>query len=310
MYAADAANPSIVSAQAASRPAPAWLLLIIAIAFAVAEVWLTVRLWRLISPSVAAPLAGLGPWGQLLSAALFNLLVFAPLLAAALVGCAVEGRRLWARGARQGAYAALGLLLGAGGFGVALGLAALAGVVVPGHESVAGAPTLIALTGGVLVIGFQSAAEEIYFRGWLQPVLCARWGAWPGLIAGALAFSALHMVAGARSPMAVANLFLGGLVFGLLALRSGGLWAPILAHFGWNWLEACGVGLEPNPGVGPTGALANLDLAGARLWSGGADDMNGSLAAILVLAALALGLLVLPPIRPAAPEARRSGSAP
>lgn len=310
MYAADVANPSIASAQTASRRPPAWLLLIIAVAFAVAEVWLTVRLWRVVGPSIGTALAGLGPWGQLMSTAVFNLMVFTPLLVAALIGCAVEGRRLGGAGGRSALYGGLGLLLGAGGFGVSLGLAALAGVVVQGHDSVAGAPAVIALTGGVLVIGFQAATEEIYFRGWLQPVLCARWGAWPGLIAGALAFSALHLVSGVRSPIAVANLFLGGLVFGLLALRSGGLWAPILAHFGWNWLEACGFGVEPNPGIGQTGALMNLDLAGPRLWSGGPDDMNGSVATTLVLAALALGLLVLPPIRTVAPEARRSGSVP
>jgi len=310
MYAADVANPSIAPARESVRRIPAWLVLAIGVAFGVADVWLVLQLWRMVSPPVAAATAGLGAWGQLISAALFNLAVFAPLLVAAKIGCLVEGRRLWAGGGRPAVYGGLGLLLGAGGFSVALGLAALAGVVVRGHDSTNGAQALIAVTGGVLVLGFQTVAEEVYFRGWLQPVLCARWGAWPGLVAGALAFSALHLVSGVRSPIAMANLFLGGILFGLLALRSGGLWAPILAHFGWNWLEACGLGLEPNPGVGQTGALINLDLAGPRLWSGGPDDMNGSVAALLVLAALVLGLLVLPPIRTAAPEARRSGSAP
>lgn len=310
MYAADVANPSVIAVDGAARRVPAWLLLALAVAIAVADVWLMVRVGGMVSAPIAAATAGLGPWGQLVTAAVFNLLVFAPLIVVAVVGARVEGRRLWPSEPRAGLSGGLGLLIGAGGFTVAVGLAALAGVVVPGHDNVSGAPALIAITGGVLVLGFQTAAEEVYFRGWLQPVLCARWGAWPGLLATAVAFSALHLVAGVRSPIAVANLFLGGLLFGLLALRTGGLWAPIMAHFGWNWLEACGLGLEPNPGIGQTGALLNFDLAGPRLWSGGADNLDGSVAVTLVLIALGLGLLVLPPIRTAAPEGRRSGSAP
>ena len=310
MYAADMSNPSIVAVQAARLRCPAWLLLSIAVAIVLADILLTVRLWRAIAAQVAAGTAGLGAWGHMVSTMIFNFLVYAPLAAVAVLGCRTEGRRLWPEDGRPVLNGGVGLALGAGGFAVALGLAALAGVVAPGHESVAGAPALMAVTGGVLVLGFQSAAEEIFFRGWLQPVLCARWGAWPGLIATTFAFSALHLVSGARGQLALVNIFAGGLVFGLLALRSGGLWAPIMAHFGWNWLEACGLGLEPNPGIGQTGALLNLDLAGPRLWSGGPDNMNGSVAVTLVLIALALGLLVLPPIRTAAPALRRSGSAP
>jgi hypothetical protein len=80
---------------------------------------------------------------------------------------------------------------------------------------------------------------------------------------------------------------------GLLALRTGGLWAAFAAHGVWNWTESCGVGLDPNPGVGAFGALIDLDLAGPALWSGGEDGLNGSLALTLVLGVIVTVLIAL-----------------
>ena len=92
--------------------------------------------------------------------------------------------------------------------------------------------------------------------------------------------------------MALLNLMLGGMAFGLLALRSGGLWAPFAAHTAWNWIESGVLGLEPNPGVGAGGSILDLDIVGAGLWSGGGDAMNGSLAATLVLLLGVAGLVL------------------
>ena len=55
---------------------------------------------------------------------------------------------------------------------------------------------------------FCVAAEELYFRGWLQPLLCARWGVWAGVIVTALLFAGLHVAGGARAPMSLLNLLL------------------------------------------------------------------------------------------------------
>jgi membrane protease YdiL (CAAX protease family) len=120
----------------------------------------------------------------------------------------------------------------------------------------------------------------------------------------------LHLAGGAREPLSLLNLFLGGVLFGLLALRSGGLWAPFIAHFAWNWTEACGLGLEANPGIGPNASLFHIALHGDALWSGGDDRLNGSVAMTLVLAALVLGLLAFGASRSERPAAYRSGSAP
>jgi membrane protease YdiL (CAAX protease family) len=301
MFPADGSNPWIASAAGAGRRLSPWIAVVLAAGAAVACIFVGGRLG-----------AAIGAWAhpvRLIHNAIFQLFVFGPMLAFGFLAGSLEGRRVWLTGSPGGAL--LGLALGAGGFALVLVLAVMAGVVVPGAGEAVGAAAAGGVGLGLAMFSLQAAAEEVYFRGWLQPILCERWGPWPGLAVTAVLFAALHVAGGVRSPLALLNLTLGGLMFGLLALRSGGLWAPFLAHLAWNWIEACGVGLEPNPGLGATGALVDLDLRGAALWSGGPDDLNGSLATTLVLASIVIALAALfAPVRSAAPAARRSGFAP
>jgi membrane protease YdiL (CAAX protease family) len=286
-------NPWIVGVDGARRAAPAWLVLLAGCAGAAAVGWLSQALGPALMPAITARVPG--PAGARLGVALLYGLVFLPLWAVAAVGGRLEGRAVWRAERRPGLAAAAGLSLGVGGFLLAVGLAAAAGVV----SRPAGAfGELAGPLFGLLVFAYQAGAEELVFRGWMQPVLCARLGPGVGLTVVAVAFGLLHLVGAPHGPLALVNLVLAGFVFGLLALRSGGLWAAFCAHAGWNWTESCGLGLDPNPGVGPLGALADFDLAGRPLWSGGQDAMNGSLALTLVLGAIVAGLVALRPKRP------------
>ena len=143
---------------------------------------------------------------------------------------------------------------------------------------------------GAALTGFQVFGEEIFFRGWLQPILGAEWGAKTGLVVTAAVFAGAHLVTDVLGPVAILNLFLGGLVFGLLAFRSGGLAAPFGAHWVWNWLEQSVMGLVPNPGVDSLGSLFDFDLVGSPLLGGGTEGLNGSLVETAALFALAAGL--------------------
>lgn len=220
---------------------------------------------------------------------LFSLFVFAPLVVAALAGGAVEKRGAMAMGDRPIANLALGVALGMGGLTLTVTYAWMAGTLRGGGAS---SPSS-ALLWGAVVIGFQTAAEEVYFRGWLQPALAKRWGAVPGIAAAAFAFAALHIAGGARAPVSLLNLLLGGLVFGLLAARGGGLAAAIGMHWGWNAAEQLGWGLDPNPGLGPFGALVDTELVGAALWGGSGDGLNGGIGMTLALLAILLPLAAL-----------------
>jgi uncharacterized protein len=268
-----AGNPWIVAADGARRRLPGWLMLAIAAALAAAVVFL----------GSAA--------GDFVAEAIVNLLVFGALLSIALVGDRLEGRPVFAASRQGPAMVGLGMAYGFAGIGLALVLASLAGVVASGGQT-AGAAAVAGA--GLAMIALQSGAEEVYFRGWAQPVLCARWGAPPGLVATAALFAAMHLIAAAGSALALANMFLGGLLFGLLALRTGGLWAPFLAHWSWNWLEGCALGVGP-AGGDPSPSLAGLRLTGPAIWSGGSDGLTGGLAATFTLAALILVVIATGP---------------
>ncbi|HEX8240419.1 MAG TPA: CPBP family glutamic-type intramembrane protease [Allosphingosinicella sp.] len=221
---------------------------------------------------------------------LASLVFFIPLAAVAMIGGALSGFNSARLGRRPGGNALLGLALGALGIGSGVLYAWTAGSVT----AVGGEPPGAALLAwGSLLLFFQAAAEEVYFRGWMQRALAERWGDSPAVVAAALAFAALHLLGGARQPVSIANIFLGGLLFGLLALRVRGVAAAVGAHFAWNWCEDIGLGLTPNPGRGSFGAFVDLDLSGAALWGGSEEGLNGSLAMTLTLAALVVPLALL-----------------
>ena len=282
-------NPWVVAVDAAPRRVVPSVLLLLALGVAGAAV----EVGRLAGPQVAGLLRLDG--ALLGRQAVLDICIFAPLWAAALVGGGFERRAVWRKG--SGAPdAAAGLVFGAGLYVLAVALLKLTGHLAQGPDGGGGA-ALGGVAAGLALTAFQAGAEEAVFRGWLQPVLCARWGVWCGLLAASAVFAALHLVAGERSPMALLNLMLGGMAFGLLALRSGGLWAPFAAHIAWNWIESGVLGLEPNPGVGAGGSIWDLDIVGAGLWSGGGDAMNGSLAATLVLLLGVAGLALSSRVR-------------
>jgi uncharacterized protein len=164
------------------------------------------------------------------------------------------------------------------------------------------------LLGGTAVIALQATSEEVFFRGWLQPVLTRAWG-FLGILVTAAAFAALHLIAAAGAAVSVLNLFLGGLLFGLLADRYGGIASAIGAHFTWNWAEQLLLGLDPNPGLGSFGAVANLDLVGSRWWGGSAEGLNASVAMTFALAILLAPLLIVPARNRPLPEPNRRGRA-
>jgi len=216
--------------------------------------------------------------------AVFTLLLSGALLAVAVLGLWLQPGPHALAGRQPAVMLGSGAVLGLSGLGLSAVLAALALTV--GHRPGTGA--IAALLGGSLLILVQASVEEVYFRGWLQPVLIRAWGNAAGIAVTALAFAALHLVGGERSLVTLLNLMLGGLLFGLLALRSGGIVLPAAAHFAWNWAEAIGLGLAPNPGVGSFGAIVDLDLSGSANWGGSAEGLNASLAMSFVLIALLL----------------------
>ena len=221
---------------------------------------------------------------------LFTLIIFGSLLLFALVGGALLRVNPLRLGEKPGKRALVGLVFGAFGVVVATAYAGINGTLL-GGAMLRADPAVLAW--GVAIVLFQTGSEEIYFRGWLQPVLARRWGEHAAVIVAALAFAGLHVMGGARSPTTLLNMFLGGLLFGYLAAYGGGLAGPIAAHFAWNATEQLLLGLDPNPGLGSFGAFLDLELRGAPAWGGGEEGLNASIAMTFALFALIVPLLIM-----------------
>jgi membrane protease YdiL (CAAX protease family) len=118
-------------------------------------------------------------------------------------------------------------------------------------------------------------AEEIFFRGFLQRPLIARWGRWPGIAISAFAFGLMHLdlVQGALA-------FAAGLLLGWVAERFESIRPAIAAHVANN---AMFVVLVPF-----THSTANSRTANLVVLSG------GTIALLVAIAVLKRSIAVGP----------------
>jgi membrane protease YdiL (CAAX protease family) len=126
----------------------------------------------------------------------------------------------------------------------------------------------------VLVFPFQSAAEEIVFRGYL-PQAIASWThrAWPAAVTSSLMFVAIHNT---HDVWTFADRFFFGLALCWLTWRTGGLEAAIALHVTYNVLLGLAVAA-----TGRMGALVNASRSDAL---GTLTSMAGTALAVLTLA--------------------------
>ncbi len=247
---------------------------------ALAGVALVAALLRFGPPVVAGWIGDMpGAAGE----SLFTLAIFGPMLVLGLIGRRLTPGAGGIVGDRPGTAAFRGAVLGVGGLMLSIAYTWLAGTLSWG---VGGAVALPMLLLGLLTVVVQVSAEEMLFRGWLQPSISPILGTPAGVGLVAIVFAALHLLGGATGLLPLVNLCLGGVLFGVLAARDGSIVGAVAAHLGWNAGEQLLMGLDPNPGVGAYGALVDLDLVGTARWGGSDQGLNASWAMLLGLAAV------------------------
>lgn len=79
------------------------------------------------------------------------------------------------------------------------------------------------------VVFVAPIAEELLFRGQLQPAIERRFGPWPSIIVPAIFFGAIHL-----QPLAAPPLILVGAILGWLRWKTGSLTVPIAFHIFMN----------------------------------------------------------------------------
>lgn len=137
----------------------------------------------------------------------------------------------------------------------------------------------------------QGPAEEVLFRGWLLPVIGARYRPWIGVVVSSLIFSLGHAGSHGITPLGFLNLFLFGTFAAVYALAEGGLWGIGAWHAVWNWSmgDLLGFAMDGTPHLG---LLSSVLADGPDIISGGAFGLEGGLACTAVFL-IGIGIIAL-----------------
>jgi membrane protease YdiL (CAAX protease family) len=188
---------------------------------------------------------------------------------------------------------ALGTLLGAIPIGLIVWLAVTFGY---GTVTFSGA-SIGALFGGLLPMALTlfvlAAWEEVFLRGYLFRQLSLGINPTAAVVVSGMLFGLLHAGNPGANWQGLLYTALGGMLMGLVLLRSGSLWLLIGYHFGWNVTSAGVFGLELSGMQGEASVFVSA-LGGPEWLSGGAYGFEASLPAVgselLLLSAVLLYL--------------------
>jgi membrane protease YdiL (CAAX protease family) len=125
----------------------------------------------------------------------------------------------------------------------ALGVALRAPVVPNPVERMVAGRWSLALVGFFAVV-LAPLFEELFFRGFLFPLLARSLGAWLGIVLSAAPFALLHGQQYQWSWQHIAVIGLAGFVFGFVRYRTDSTAASALVHAGYNLLYFAGFLLQ------------------------------------------------------------------
>jgi membrane protease YdiL (CAAX protease family) len=89
-----------------------------------------------------------------------------------------------------------------------------------------------------LTIIYSPVAEELFFRGYMQPKLESRFGRWLGLVITAVLFTIIHLpkvlLTPLVGPLDLIAFFVLGVIFGYVRDVGKSVYYPTLCHVGYN----------------------------------------------------------------------------
>ena len=246
------------------------LFLVLAYAFTVALGSLALAL--------GVPMAGTAGFAALLAAVLLAgwvLIVTVDRRPAGALGFPLEGRAV--------GDSLLGTAVGGALLAAAVVLLAVAGTVRWVADEGSASEYVAVLASTFAFFAVAAAWEEALFRGYGFQALVQGIGVWPAVLASSAAFALVHGNNPNVTPLAVANIFLAGVMLAWAYLRTRSLWFATGVHLGWNWTMATLFDLPVSGFVSDT-PLYTAATTGPALWTGGAFGPEAGLAGTLAIA--------------------------
>jgi membrane protease YdiL (CAAX protease family) len=137
----------------------------------------------------------------------------------------------------------------------------------------------------------QSAAEEIFLRGYALTHLRRGVGSVLAVLLTGSLFGILHLGNPNVSRMAIINIALVGIFLGAVVVRTGSLWTTIGLHIAWNWFEGFFFG-HPVSGIQAGTSLFHRIAPSGDAWTGGGFGPEASVPTAVVVAAMLAGTLL------------------
>ena len=158
-------------------------------------------------------------------------------------------------------------------------------------------PIGVASLSSILVILFgwiiQGATEEILTRGWLLDVLITKYNIGFGLFISSILFGVLHLANTNVNYIAVINIILVGVFYGLYVIKTNDLWAVCGMHTAWNFAQGNLFGFEVSGLNVSVGSLIDLNLVGNDVITGGIFGPEAGIVATFVVLVSILILLFI-----------------
>lgn len=153
----------------------------------------------------------------------------------------------------------------------------------------------ISAISSILVILFgwiiQGATEEILTRGWLLNVLSTKYNIGVGLLISSTLFGLMHLTNPNVNYIAVINIILVGLFYGLYVIKTNDLWAVCGMHSAWNFAQGNIFGFEVSGLDVSVGSLIDLNLVGNNVITGGAFGPEAGIISTFILL-VSIGILL------------------
>lgn len=134
----------------------------------------------------------------------------------------------------------------------------------------------ITLATDFILFSFVALNEELFARGYCMTVLKQTKNTWVMVFVSSAIFSVMHLGNPNVKPLALINIFLVGILFAYMFLKTNNLWMPIGYHLTWNYFQGNIFGF-PVSGTEVKGVY-NLKLVSESIINGGGFGPEGGLA--------------------------------